>query len=72
MIVKKPVFLGRELAQATSISIELVVPTVLGALVGYKIDSYLKSFPWFLVLGVILGGVSGFWTVYKLFVWEKK
>lgn len=69
---KKQFSLGRELAEATSISIELVVPVVLGAYMGYKIDEYFRIFPWSLMIGVILGGITGMWTVFKFYVIGKK
>lgn len=64
--------MGREFAEAASISIELVVPVVLGAFVGYELDKYFKSYPGCLITGVVLGAISGFWTVFKLFILNKK
>ena len=38
---------------------ELTVATLLGALMGYALDKFFHSQPWFLALGVILGGAAG-------------
>jgi F0F1-type ATP synthase assembly protein I len=71
-MLKKPFTFGRELAEATAISVELVVPVILGVFVGYKLDQVLKTYPFCLIAGVVLGGISGLWTVYKVFVIGQK
>jgi len=50
---------------AFKIGTELTVATLLGALMGYALDSLLNSRPWFLALGVILGGAAGCLNVYR-------
>jgi F0F1-type ATP synthase assembly protein I len=69
---RKMLPLGREFVEATSISIELVVPVVLGAFAGYWLDGKLRTYPGLLILGVFLGAVSGMWTVYKNLILNKK
>jgi ATP synthase protein I len=54
------------LSLAMRIGMELVVSTVVGALLGYLLDSWLGTRPWIMVAGVLLGGVAGFRTVYQM------
>jgi len=54
------------LSLASRIGVELVVSTVVGALLGYLLDSWLGTRPWLIVAGVVLGGVAGFRTVYRI------
>jgi ATP synthase protein I len=54
------------LSLAMRIGVELVVSTVVGALLGYLLDSWLGTRPWIMVAGVLLGGVAGFRTVYQM------
>jgi ATP synthase protein I len=54
------------LSMAMRLGMELVVSTVVGALLGYLLDSWLGTRPWIMVVGVILGGIAGFRTVYQL------
>jgi len=54
------------LSMAMRLGVELVVSTVVGALLGYLLDSWLGTRPWIMVAGVILGGIAGFRTVYLL------
>ena len=50
---------------AFKVGTELTVATLLGALIGYFLDSLFNSRPWFLALGVILGGAAGCLNVYR-------
>ena len=45
---------------------ELIVATFVGALMGYTLDKFLGTKPWFLVAGVIFGGAAGSLNVYRL------
>jgi ATP synthase protein I len=54
------------LSLATRLGVELVVSTVVGALLGYLIDGWLGTRPWIMVAGLLLGGVAGFRTVYRM------
>jgi ATP synthase protein I len=54
------------LSIAFRIGTELVVSTVVGAFVGYFLDSWLGTRPWIMVAGVLLGAVAGFRSVYQL------
>ncbi len=44
---------------------ELVVATMIGALMGYAIDHYFETRPWGILVGLIFGGAAGCLTVYR-------
>ena len=50
---------------AFKVGIELTVATLIGALMGYALDSFFNARPWFLAIGVILGGAAGCLNVYR-------
>ena len=50
---------------AFKVGTELTVATLVGALMGYALDSFFNARPWFLVLGLILGGAAGCLNVYR-------
>ncbi|MEK6684295.1 MAG: AtpZ/AtpI family protein [Nitrospirota bacterium] len=54
------------LSFATRIGVEMVVSTVVGAFLGYLLDSWLGTRPWIMVVGVLFGAVAGFRSVYRL------
>jgi F0F1-type ATP synthase assembly protein I len=55
----------RTSAPAASASYSLIGSLIIFSLAGYFLDSYLLSFPLFLVLGLLLGIVVGFYGLYK-------
>lgn len=54
------------LSIAARVGVELVVTTVMGALLGYLLDSWLGTRPWIMVVGVLLGAVAGFLNLYRV------
>ena len=50
---------------AFKVGTELTVATLVGALMGYALDSFFNARPWFLALGLILGGAAGCLNVYR-------
>ena len=44
---------------------ELVVATMIGALMGYAVDHYLETKPWGILMGLIFGSAAGCLTVYR-------
>jgi len=60
---------GSGLRQGLSIAFrlgtELTVATMMGAVMGYALDRFLNTKPWFLIVGVILGGAAGCLNVYR-------
>lgn len=59
---------GKEIGDSLSMGFELVLPTLLGALLGYYIDKQLSSSPVALFFGVFLGAASGFWNVVRRYL----
>ena len=61
---------GSEFRQGLSIAFrlgtELTVAVMIGAVMGYALDRYFNSKPWFLAAGVILGGAAGCLNVYRV------
>jgi len=55
----------RTSAPAASASYSLIGSLIIFSLAGYFLDSYLQSFPLFLVLGLLLGIIVGFYGLYK-------
>ena len=50
---------------AFRLGIEITIATMIGALMGYALDRFLETRPWFLVVGVLLGGAAGCINVYR-------
>jgi len=44
---------------------ELVVATMIGALMGYAIDHYFGTKPWGILVGLMFGAAAGCLTVYR-------
>ena len=47
------------LSIAFRLGTELTVAIMIGAVMGYALDHYLSTKPWFLALGVVMGGRLG-------------
>lgn len=55
---EKPLF--KQLLEASTVGIQLVLSTFVGFGMGYFIDKFLGTFPWLTVIFLILGIVAGF------------
>lgn len=51
---------------AFRIGTELIVATLLGSLMGFALDKWLGTRPWFMLAGVLLGGAAGCLNAYNL------
>jgi ATP synthase protein I len=51
---------------AARIGLEMAIATVLGAGLGYLIDSWLGSTPWGMIGGLLLGAAAGLRNVYRV------
>ncbi len=49
-----------------NVGIYLIIPILLGILIGLKLDMVLKTKPLFVISGVVLGTISTFYNLYKL------
>ena len=55
---EKPLF--KQLLEASTVGIQLVLSTFVGFAIGYFLDKYLKTFPWLTVIFLIIGIIAGF------------
>ncbi|SMC38291.1 AtpZ/AtpI family protein [Sporomusa malonica] len=53
---------------AGSIGLNMAAAVAVGLFLGRWADSYLNSFPWFTVSGIVLGMAAGLWGTYKRIV----
>lgn len=61
-----PQALGNMLAMAFRVLSEFVAAVVVGAAIGWGIDSIAGTSPLFLIVFVLLGAAAGFWNVYRI------
>lgn len=54
------------LSIAFRLGTELTVAIMLGAVMGYALDRYLNTKPWFLAIGIVIGGAAGCLNVYRV------
>jgi ATP synthase protein I len=53
------------LSFAARIGLELAITILVGALLGYALDRWLSTRPWFMLIGMLLGTIAGFRKVYR-------
>ena len=53
------------LSVAARVGMELVVTTMVGAFLGYRLDRFLGTKLWLMVVGVVIGAIAGFLNVYR-------
>ena len=58
--------LVRSLGMISSIGVCMVVSTVVGLAMGYYLDKWLATSPWFTLIFLVLGIISGFRNIYIL------
>ncbi len=51
---------------AFRIGTEIVVAVAVGGGIGYLIDTWLDTKPWFLIVFLLLGNAAGLWNVFRL------
>jgi len=59
---------ARDMGDSLTLGFQLVLPTLLGALLGYYADRYFSSGPVGLILGVFLGAGLGGWSVVRAYL----
>jgi F0F1-type ATP synthase assembly protein I len=47
------------------LGVEMLVATMVGALIGYGLDKFFETEPWLLVLFLLFGGAAGCLNVYR-------
>lgn len=55
---EKPFF--RQLLQASSIGLNLVLSTFIGLAIGYGLDSHFHTSPWLTIIFLLIGIIAGF------------
>lgn len=54
------------LAKYSSIGYYLVTPILLGVFIGFGLDTFFTTKPFFIVSGIVFGSISTFYNLYKL------
>lgn len=44
---------------------EIAVPVLVFLFVGFEVDAWLETRPWFMIAGMLLGMLVGFYNLYK-------
>ena len=52
--------------KAMRIGAELVVAVAVGGVIGFWIDTWLETKPWFLIGFLFLGNAAGLWNIFRL------
>lgn len=52
---------------AMRVGLEMVSATLVGVIIGWLLDRWLGSAPWFLILFLFLGGAAGIYNVWRFF-----
>ena len=55
----------KEVLSLSSIGMSMVISIIIGLAIGYYIDKYLGTKPWFMLLFLIFGIIAGFKNLYK-------
>lgn len=63
-MTEKPFF--KQLLQASSIGINLVLSTFVGLAMGYGLDSLFNSSPWLTIIFLLLGIIAGFRELFRM------
>jgi len=61
---EKPVF--KQLMQASSVGINLVLSTFVGLAMGYGLDSLFNTSPWLTIIFLLLGIIAGFRELFRM------
>jgi ATP synthase protein I len=61
---EKPVL--KQLLEASSVGIQLVLSTFVGFAMGYFLDKFLGTSPWFTVIFLIIGIFAGFYDLIRV------
>ena len=63
-MTEKPVF--KQLLQASSVGINLVLSTFVGLAMGYGLDSLFHTSPWLTIIFLLLGIIAGFRELFRM------
>lgn len=57
---------GKAMGAGFRVASELAAAILVGGFLGWQLDLWFGSTPWFLMILLILGTIAGFWNVYRL------
>jgi len=63
-MTEKPIF--KQLMQASSVGINLVLSTFVGLAMGYGLDSLFHTSPWLTIIFLLLGIIAGFRELFRM------
>jgi ATP synthase protein I len=55
----------KQVASYSTLGLEMGLSVAVGAVIGYYIDKWLKTEPWFLIVFLLFGVVAGFRSLYR-------
>jgi ATP synthase protein I len=55
----------KQIASYSTLGLEMGLSVAVGAVIGYYIDKWLKTEPWFLIVFLLFGVVAGFRSLYR-------
>jgi len=55
----------KALATFSNLGFTLASSVLVGLFLGRWIDGYLHTSPWALIIGIFVGVIAGFWSIYK-------
>jgi len=55
----------RQIASYSTLGLEMGLSVVVGAVIGYYLDKWLKTEPWLLIIFFLFGVVAGFRSLYR-------
>lgn len=56
----------RQLIDASSVGLQLVISTFVGFAIGYSLDRFFKTSPWLTIIFLIIGIVAGFLELLRI------
>jgi ATP synthase protein I len=57
---------GNALGLAFRVGVELISAVVVGTAIGWGLDYWLETRPWFMLVFIVIGGVAGIMNVYRM------
>lgn len=57
--------LFKQVASYSTLGLEMGLSVAVGAVIGYYIDKWLKTEPWFLIVFLLFGVIAGFRSLYR-------
>ncbi|MCX8118400.1 MAG: AtpZ/AtpI family protein [Desulfobacterota bacterium] len=63
---RKPEKFTKDWVKFGGIGVEMLASVLIGAFGGYGLDLLLKTRPWLMIVGFILGSVAGFRSIFRL------